>query len=58
MITREQLVDLVVRMRDAQRLYFGNPNPVDLKTARKLEAQVDRCCAEIMGQRVMFDQGD
>jgi hypothetical protein len=37
-----EFVDLVKRMRDAQRAFFKNRNVADLRDATKLEEQVDK----------------
>jgi hypothetical protein len=49
-MTTPELAHLVKRMRDVQRAYFkGDKSSVTLGTARKLEREVDKALAEVLG---------
>ncbi len=53
--TLTRFVDLVRRMRSAQRAYFARRNNADLEKARALERQVDETIKSMRDrQRRMF----
>jgi len=51
----KELACIVQEMRHAQNEYFRTRSNTALKEAKNLEAQVDRCCQEIIiGQQRLF----
>lgn len=45
------LAGLVMRMRNAQRAYFANRSPDNLKAAKSLEAAVDEAVNDVLNGR-------
>lgn len=50
-MTGDELFDLVVRMRDAQKAYFRDRTAEALDHSKKLEREVDRALANRRGGR-------
>ena len=44
----QELARLVIATRSAQSHYFKNRTPINLRTAKQLEAQLDRFAASIL----------
>jgi hypothetical protein len=45
-MTDIEILDLVTRMRDAQKTYFRTRTPVDLMRSKDLEKQVDKALSD------------
>ena len=55
MTSLPELADLVHRMREAQKRYFANRTPDNLRMSKVLESQVDRALASIRnGQEALL----
>jgi hypothetical protein len=52
-----EFIQLVERMRNAQREYFRTKSPTALESSKRLEREVDQAIArERSGQRTMFEE--